>query len=246
MLWELSMPRVSNISRRRRSAQADGSADYAAKRAELLRIAAKLFKAQGFLSTRLIDIAREAGLDRATVYYYVGSKEELFQETVETAFDSNIADARALLADESLRSIDRLRTIFVKLMVSYEENYPATFVYIQEQMHHIAAEETVWAREILKKTRAFHQLLLGFISSAIEEGDLRSDIPARLIENALFGALNWTHRWFVPGHGMSGQQIAEAFWSIFSDGMGPKPRAPSKGKRPGVLPPSMNLLADGR
>src|ERR1700722_4103606 len=131
LLWELPMPRVSNISRRRRSAQADGSADYAAKRAELLRIAAKLFKQQGFQATRLIDIAREAGLDRATVYYYVSSKEELFQETVETAFDSNIADARALLADESLRSIDRLHTIFVSLMVSYEENYPATFVYIQ-------------------------------------------------------------------------------------------------------------------
>jgi AcrR family transcriptional regulator len=246
LLWELSMPRVSNISRRRRSAKTDGSADYAAKRAELLRIAAKLFKEQGFQATRLIDIAREAGLDRATVYYYVGSKEELFQETVEGVLDSNMAAARALLADESLRSFDRLHTIFVRLMVSYEENYPATFVYIQEQMHHIAAEETVWAREILKKTRAFHQLLLGFITGAIEEGDLRSDIAARLIENALFGALNWTHRWFVPGRGMSGQQIAEAFWSIFSEGMGPKSRASSKGRHSAVLPAPMDLLAGGR
>ena len=213
------MPRVSNISRRRRSAQADGSADYAAKRAELLRIAAKLFKKLGFQSTRLIDIAREAGLDRATVYYYVGSKEELFQETVEVILDVNIAAAKDLTADKTLRSLDRLHAIFVKLMVSYEENYPATFVYIQEQMHQIAVEETAWAREILKKTRAFHQMLLGFITGAIEEGDLRDEIPARLVENALFGMLNWTHRWFVPGRGMTGQQIAEAFWSIFYNGM---------------------------
>lgn len=243
------MPRVSKISRRRLSAQTDGSADYATKRAELLRIAAKLFKKQGFLSTRLIDIAREAGLDRATVYYYVGSKEELFQETVEGVLDSNMSAARALLADESLRSIDRLHAIFVRLMVSYEENYPATFVYIQEQMHHIAAEETAWAREILKKTRTFHQLLLGFITGAIEEGDLRSDIPARLIENALFGALNWTHRWFVPGGGMSGQQIAEAFWSIFTEGMSGKSRTSSKSsksRRPVISPAPIDLLAGGR
>jgi TetR/AcrR family transcriptional regulator, cholesterol catabolism regulator len=213
------MPRVSNISRRRRSAQADGSADYAAKRTELLRIAAKLFKQQGFQSTRLIDIAREAGLDRATVYYYVSSKEELFQETVEVILDVNIAAAKALRADKTLRSLDRLHAIFVKLMVSYEENYPATFVYIQEQMHQIAAEETAWAREILKKTRAFHQMLLEFITGSIAEGDLRDEIPARLVENALFGMLNWTHRWFVPGRGMTGQQVAEAFWSIFSNGM---------------------------
>jgi AcrR family transcriptional regulator len=213
------MPRASNISRRRRSAQADGSADYAAKRAELLRIAARLFKEQGFQSTRLIDIAKEAGLDRATVYYYVGSKEELFQETVEGVLDTNIAAGKLLIADKSLRSIDRLHTIFVGLMVSYEENYPSTFVYIQEQMHQISTDETPWAQEILKKTRLFHGMLLGFIEGAIAEGDLRSDIPARMVENALFGSLNWTHRWFVPGGGLSGQQIAEMFWSMFADGM---------------------------
>jgi AcrR family transcriptional regulator len=213
------MARVSNISRRRRSAQSDGSADYAAKRAELLRIAAKLFKEQGFQSTRLADIAEKAGLDRATVYYYVSSKEELFHETVEGVLDANIAVAEALTADTSLRAIERLHTIYVTLMVSYEENYPATFVYIQEQMHQVGAQETAWAQKIMKKTRAFDQVLIGFIRGAMEEGDLRSNIPVRLVENALFGMLNWTHRWFVPGGGMTGSEVAEAFWSIFCGGM---------------------------
>ncbi len=210
---------VSNISRRRRSAQVDGSADYAAKRAELLKIAAGLFKEQGFQATKLADIAQAAGLDRATVYYYVGSKEELFQETVESVLDANIAAADALAGDPSLRAIERLHGIFVTLMTSYEEEYPATFVYIQEQMHQVQAQETAWAQEILKKTRSFDQMLLGFIREAISEGDLRNDIPARLVENALFGMLNWTHRWFVPGRGMTGRQVAEAFWTIFTSGM---------------------------
>jgi AcrR family transcriptional regulator len=226
------MGRVSNISRRRRSAQSDGSADYAAKRAELLRIAAKLFKKQGFQSTRLADIAQEAGLDRATVYYYVSSKEELFHETVEGVLDANIAVAKALIANRALRAAERLHTIFVSLMVSYEENYPATFVYIQEQMHQVGAQETAWAQEIMKKTRAFDQILIGFIREAMEEGDLRSDIPVRMVENALFGMLNWTHRWFVPGGGMTGRQVAEAFWSIFCGGMLTKQGAAASTSRP--------------
>lgn len=216
-----SMTQTSNISRRRRTKQAKGGADYEAKRAELLRIAAELFKEQGFQSTRLLDIAQAAGLDRATVYYYVGSKEELFQETVEGVLDTNIAVAQQLMADESLRAIERLKKIFVSLMVSYEENYPATFVYIQEQMHQVAADETDWAQAILKKTRQFDQILIDFIREAIAQGDLRGDIPVRLVENALFGMLNWTHRWFTPGKGMTGQQVAEAFWSIFTGGMVP-------------------------
>lgn len=213
------MTKVSNISRRRHSARADGSADYAAKREELVRIAANLFKEQGYQSTRLIDIARAAGLDRATVYYYVGSKEELFRETVEGGLDVNIAEAERLLADESLSWVERLHAIYVALMVSYEENYPATFVYIQEQMHQVGTEETVWAQEIMKKTLAFDQMLIRFIRESIAAGDLRSDVPPRMVENALFGMLNWTHRWFIPGGGMTGREVAEAFWSIFIDGM---------------------------
>ncbi|MFA7584755.1 MAG: TetR/AcrR family transcriptional regulator [Novosphingobium sp.] len=222
------MSRASNISKRRRSALTGGSADYTAKRAELIRIAADLFKEQGFKSTRLIDIARRAGLDRATVYYYTGSKEELFQETVEGVLDANIDAAKALIKDKSLKAIDRLHAIFLTLMVSYEENYPATFVYIQEQMHQVGTEETAWAQEIMEKTRAFDRTLLSFIQAAIDEGDLRNDIPPRLVENALFGMLNWTHRWFIPGGGMTGQQVAEAFWSIFTQGMLTKdePEAP--------------------
>lgn len=213
------MTEISNISRRRRTKQAKGGADYEAKRGELLKIAAKLFKEQGFQSTRLLDIAQAAGLDRATIYYYVGSKEELFHETVEGVLDANIAASQALIANTGLKAIERLQQIFVTLMVSYEDNYPATFVYIQEQMHQVGSEETVWAQEIMKKTRLFDQILLGFIREAIAEGDLREDIPVRLIENALFGMLNWTHRWFVPGKGMTGREVAEAFWSIFTKGM---------------------------
>jgi AcrR family transcriptional regulator len=219
----VGMTQTSNISRRRRTKQAKGGADYEAKRSELVKIAARLFKEQGFQSTRLLDIANEAGLDRATVYYYVGSKEELFHETVEGVLDTNIDVAQRMIADESLKAIDRLQRIYVTLMISYEDNYPATFVYIQEQMHQVGAEETAWAQEIMKKTRQFDQILLGFIRSAIAEGSLRDDIPVRLVENALFGMLNWTHRWFIPGKGMTGQQVAEAFWSIFAEGMTRKP-----------------------
>jgi len=212
------MKRTSNISRRRRTAQSDGSADYAAKRVELLRIATKLFKERGFQSTKLADVAQAAGLDRATIYYYVSSKEELLHESVEGVLDDSIKLAKKLLADERLGSIERLHQIYVALMVSYEENYPATFVYIQEQMYQVAGDETAWAQEIMKKTRAFDQILLGFIRGAVDAGDLRTDIPPRLIENALFGMLNWTHRWFVPGGGMSGREVGEALWSIFASG----------------------------
>ncbi|GAC1576480.1 MAG: TetR/AcrR family transcriptional regulator [Sphingomicrobium sp.] len=215
------MTQLSNISRRRRSAQLDGSADYAAKRKELLQIAAQLFKQNGFQATRIVDIASAAGLDRATAYYYVGSKEELFRTMIEEVLEGVYAEAERLSSDPGLSWLERLHAIFVSLMISYERNYPATFVYIQERMHQIQTEKTEWAQGIIVKARAFDQMLLTFISKAIEDGDLRRDIAPRIVENALFGMLNWTHRWFVPGRGLTGEQLAEDFWSIFIGGMKP-------------------------
>ena len=215
------MTKLSNISHRRRSAQAVGSSDYAAKRAELVKIAARLFKENGFQSTRIVDIANAAGLDRATAYYYVGSKEELFRELIEGGLDGILAESERLMRDPGLSYLERLHTIFVFLMVSYEQNYPATFIYIQERMHQIPTEKSEWAQEIIVKARALDQILLTFIREAIGNGEFRTDIPARIVENALFGMLNWTHRWFVPGRGLTGRQVAEDFWSIFINGMKP-------------------------
>ena len=208
----------SNISRRRRSAKADGGPEYAAKRDELVRIAARLFKERGFSKTRLIDIANAAGLDRATVYYYVGSKDELFQEAVEGMLTSNLANAQVFVEDAALSIKEKLTKIVELLMVSYEVHYPQMYVYIQEQMHQVAHEESAWAKLIMQKTRDFEKLVRRLLQEGIDSGELRGDLPARLASNALFGMFNWTHRWFTPDGSLTAREIAAAFASIFFDG----------------------------
>ena len=228
------MATSSNISRRRRSALADGGPEYAAKREELVRIAALLFKDRGYSKTRLIDIANEAGMDRASVYYYVGSKEELFRESIEGMLSSNLTNAQAIadLVGPSLK--EKLTRIVELLMVSYETNYPQMYVYIQEQMHQVAHEEGPWAKGIMQMTRDFEKLVRRLLQDGITAGELRGDISARLASNALFGMFNWTHRWFTPDGPTSAREIAEIFSSIFFDGFCAKQRLPAKGRAPRV------------
>lgn len=212
------MAKTSNISRRRRSALADGGEEYAAKRAELIEIAARLFREKGYQSTRLADIANAAGMDRASIYYYIGSKEELFRESVEGILDVNLAGARQIAADEALSVAEKIRKIFIMLMHSYENNFPHMYVYIQEQMHQVTTEETAWSQEMMKKTRGFEAIITDLIREGAERGELRKDIPPRLMTNALFGMFNWTHRWFTPGGALSGDDVAQAFNQLFWEG----------------------------
>ncbi|WP_297837715.1 TetR/AcrR family transcriptional regulator [Pseudomonas sp.] len=213
------MADTSNISRRRKAALADGSVEYKAKRDELVRVAAMLFKDKGYKATTLNDIAKAANLDRASVYYYIGSKDEFFKEVIKSSVDKNIAEVESLLRMRSLDPVQKLERLIELLMISYDECYPYMYVYIQEQMHIVAEEGTNWAQDMAQQTHRFEKAAMGLITQGIAKGLLRDDIVPVLAANAIFGMLNWTHRWHKPDGKYGAAEIAGTFSRIFFDGM---------------------------
>jgi TetR/AcrR family transcriptional regulator, cholesterol catabolism regulator len=212
------MRNASNISRRRKSALSDGNAEYMAKRAELVEIAGLRFKSNGFQATTLAEIGRMAGLDRATVYYYFGSKEELFRECLKVGVDANIKECERIFADKNASARDRLKGIIVQLMKAYDANYPHMYVYIQEEMSQISNEKSVWATQIVAQTRKFERMVMSLIGELREKGEFRTDIPVSIAANAIFGMLNWTHRWYQPGGAHPAEEVSDTFCKIFFEG----------------------------
>lgn len=213
------MTKISSISLRRKAASAIAGPEYATKLAEIMAGAAKLFNEKGYNYTTLADIGTKVGLDRATLYYYVGSKEELLRKLIEGVLDDNIAEAERITALEKKTARAKITDIVEVLMKSYDDAYPQMHVYIREQMHQVAKSPGGWAKDIQQKTRKFESITLDIIQQGIKDGEFRDDIGVRLLANAIFGMLNWTHRWYHPGGELSAQAIAEAFCKIFFDGI---------------------------
>jgi AcrR family transcriptional regulator len=212
----------SAIGRRRLAALADGNEEYRARRDELIRVAADVFKEKGYEAATLNAIAERFGADRASLYYYVSSKEELFQEAIRGVLDANVIEAERILAlDADARQ--KLELLVRRLMSSYEENYPHMYVYIQEDMGKVAEEKTPWARQMKRQTRRMETITAKLISEGIENGTFRDDIRVDLVAKSLFGMLNWTHRWHKPNRQTSADDIADAFCAIFLDGMVKRP-----------------------
>jgi AcrR family transcriptional regulator len=208
----------SGIGRRRQAARTEGGADYKARREELVKVAAEVFQEKGYQAATLNDVAEKVGTDRASLYYYVGSKQELFEEVVQDVLEANLKEARRI-KKEDLPPAEKLTKLVRTMMVSYERNYPFTYVYIQEDMSRVGAQDSEWARTMSSRTRSFEKIVKGFIEDGIAAGEFRSDIPSEIAANGLYGMLNWTHRWFHPGRGADATQIAESFASLFLEGM---------------------------
>jgi AcrR family transcriptional regulator len=208
----------SGIARRRRVAQTEGTAEYMAKRREVIRVGATVFQEKGYGAATLNDVAVRLGTDRASLYYYVGGKEDLFHAAVQDVLATNLLEAERILNLDA-DAVEKLRLLIQQAVSSYEAHYPYMYLYIQEDVGKLPAQDESWALQMRRERRRFESMTRAVIEQGMLEGTLRDDVRVDLASNALFGMLNWTHRWFQPGRSVTGAQLADSFCAIFLDGM---------------------------
>jgi TetR/AcrR family transcriptional regulator, cholesterol catabolism regulator len=206
------------IGRRRRAAQVAGGEEYQAKRREVIHAAATVFQEKGYQAATLNDVAAALATDRATLYYYVSGKEELLREAVSTYLVEIMDDLRRIAASEA-SAREKLRAFMVGLMVAYEAHYPHPYVFIQEKLDDAYGLDTDWAREMVRSVHDLQAEIIGILEQGMRDGELRPDLPLDLVANALFGMVNWTHRWYRPNSRYSGEQIGSCFADVFLDGL---------------------------
>ena len=209
----------SGIARRRSAALDEGSAAYTERRREVIQAAGRVFKRKGYKATSLNDIARELGTDRATIYYYVSGKAELFDSAVSAAVEAN-----ALQAEETRSGSEpgpaKLRALITALMESYAANYPHLYVYVQEDLSQVEEERLAWAERMRRLNHRYEEALIGVIRDGMEDGSLRRVGDPRTVAYGLLGMLAWTNRWFRPGdYPIGAGEIAAVFASTVLDGL---------------------------
>lgn len=207
----------SRLERRRRKAQEKDAAGYAEKRAQILVSAAEAFREEGYDKTTLNDIATRAGTDRASVYYYASSKEELFQQVCSGMLQANLDAALAIQAEE-ITAGEKLEKIIQHHMKIHEGAYLQWTVLVQE-LRRVAGSATEWGRQEIERMRAYEGVVRDVLSQGIEDGEFRDDLKIDLVVHSIFGMLNWTHRWYRPEGKHSASEIAATFSQLVGKGM---------------------------
>lgn len=197
----------SRMAIRRSAALRDSAEEYAAKRAQILVAAAKTFHQKGYAATSINDIARASGIDRATLYYYVAKKQELFELVIRRPFLENVGFAESIAASQ-VTSREKIRQVTIGLMNSFSSNYPELYVYMQENMLQVSRDP-----EIASMGRRFEAAITSIIQSGLDDGSFRIAAPPTMLMYALLGMLNWTHRWFKP----TGRYPADEIGAIFAE-----------------------------
>jgi TetR/AcrR family transcriptional regulator, cholesterol catabolism regulator len=210
---------TSQIAQRRSRAATKGSAGYQERRREISRAAAEVFNRRGFRDTSLSAVADELGMDRATLYYYIGSKRELFDEVVREASERNVALAESVKASTAA-PLEKLHTLIVALMQSYAEHYPLLFVYMRENLSHADPDRSGWSEHMRTVNRRYERAIISIVQAGIDDGSIRVTSSAKVIAFGILGMVGWTNRWYVPGRTPeSADEIGNAYADIIVRGL---------------------------
>ena len=177
---------------------------YASREDQFLAIARRLFAERGFARTSLSDIADEAKVTKAALYYYFPNKDGLYERVVVHAMESLLETVRAEVA-QAASPADKVRVFML-----------ASAGYIDEKRDEwVAAARTFWDAGESKHhgvamsiRESYEKLLRRCIAEGVESGEFRAIDPA-VAGRLLLAALNHLPRWHKPKGPLSARQAME-------------------------------------
>jgi len=183
------------------------------RRADIMRVAARLFDEVGYHGVNMETIAQAAGLKKPTLYHYVSSKDEILFQIHEALIDALRGKTMERRAaghgpEEILAGV--CSDIFEQM-----HDFPG---YVRAFFEHMRDLDSERRAKIRQERNAY----LAEVIAVLEDGmkmKLFKRADPRLTALAMLGMCNWGYQWYRPKHDGAPEQVARTLWGIFREGL---------------------------
>ena len=178
----------------------------------LTDVALRVFADRGYDGASMDDVARAAGITKASIYHHVSGKEALLERGLGRALDALFAILDEPASQQG-RAIERLRHIVERVAETTLRLMPELTVLFR------ARGASKSERDAVERRRAFDRAVTELIVAAKRDGDVRADLDPRLAARLIFGMSNSVVEWYRNGS-LTRERIATAVVAIAFDGIG--------------------------
>ena len=182
------------------------------KRNAVLQAAAQLFNERGYHATSLDDIADRLNVSKPTLYYYIGSKDQILLACVRSALDlmqAGIGEVHAA-GGSAVDQLEACMRIYAAVVM---QDFGMCVIRIGEDPLPAPLKKEL-RRAKADIDRQFRHL----IEAGITEGSLAPCDP-KMAGFMLAGALSWIGRWFRNDGALTPEQITQQAMELLSNGM---------------------------
>lgn len=184
-----------------------------AKRELILTEAAKLFKDRGYSGTSMRDLAGQVGMEAASMYNHIKSKDELLDTICFRISDTYISqlqtiEQQTIQFSEKLSSLVRLH---IRLMV---EDGAAVSVANHDWKYLPEPRLT----EFKQARKTYEKGLAALIEAGIAAGEFRP-VNVSVALFTVLSAVRWVELWYRPGRGLSAEELESNILTVLLGGL---------------------------
>ncbi len=181
------------------------------RRTELTRQAARLFAEKGYHGTSIGEIAEALGVQKASLYSHIASKQDLLYETMAEGARAFHAGLDAI--GDELPATEKIRHALRSHLRVVSEQLDVATVFVQE-WRYLEGERR---DEILAERRRYEERIRALFREGRELGELRSDLDDASAALLALSAANWAYTWLRPGRDTD--ELADRFYGLLLDGI---------------------------
>jgi DNA-binding GntR family transcriptional regulator/AcrR family transcriptional regulator len=199
-----ALPPPQNLRRRRPGSGHSGTLG------KFVRTAAELFSKQGYGSTSTRSLSALIGMEKATLYYHVKSKEDLLYLITKSSVET--------LQEEVANAVEGITCPLDRLAVVIRAHCMSL---LRDQTQHATSLAEVRAlsperlAEIVSMRRSYQTEIRRVIEAGQKNGSIRADVEPRHLASMLRGLLDRTVEWYQKGGALSPAELAGCFSDIY-------------------------------
>lgn len=183
------------------------------RKKQIKQVAQNLFREKGYAATSMRDLARHVGIEPASLYSHITSKEAILREIcfrIADEFFEALDSIRVL----NLPPSEKLKRAIIAHLDVIRNNIDAATVFLHEWR--FMNEPNLSRFKSLRRTYEFK--FREIVEDGIRAGELKN-IPVKIVLPTLLSSMNWAYEHVKPSDHYTTEEIGERIYSIFYNGI---------------------------
>ena len=184
------------------------------RKEQVIRKAAELFREKGYAASSMRDLAQKLGIEAASLYSHIKSKEEILQSLcfdMATEFRKSLDEVERQKGPAS----EKLRRGIVGHIQVMARDLTASAVFMNEHRH----MSHPFLREFLLLRINYINRFKDIIEEGINSGEFKDSIDKKLAVMTLFSSLNWMPQWYDPHSNIVPIDLGQKLADMLVNGM---------------------------
>jgi len=183
------------------------------RKQQVIRAAAELFKDKGYVATSMRDLAHALGIEAASLYSHIKSKEEILHSLcfqMANQFRSSLSEVEK----QDISFSQKLREGILGHIEVMAQDLIASAVFMNEHRH--LSDENL--KKFLLLRINYINRFKNIIEGGIKAGEFKQ-LDTKLAVMTLFSSLNWMPNWYDPSGIINPKELGNQLADMLIDGL---------------------------